>query len=891
MDFYSLPIIINERREKIINLNYRQEAQTEFEYIVEVHKHAHFIVSEIQADSVLKSFIPQQHDLLIKDCRVECVLNNHTLAIGIYPKKQEAEIVANTTQEVKPPAKPLSYEDLELFKSAPKKQEVKANNEIVQVASTSAVIGVWQNTIEFIKHEYSNGALLIAGFISGNLDSLLQKEFPNLRVAITLHTDDKMYSSTTLVSFAHPEQFLGIALDFGSEASQMATKHYQLTEHHQHMRPEVENLFKNMLSFNKSMGWINKDEHPSYYQEEKNTNFYKSIFFLKENLSGHYANIYKDLFIADIPNNFKMLVNNFNGYQVLTQNKYHQLPNLKITHKYDHLFSNINFDIDVNGYEVNLNLGRMKNKVYNTILRVMAESYLKKEFSLADQNATRKVRFILLVPNIYDFYDIKSTQKILHNIFKSLSENEYKNKLLNWEIITISESDASFLGYINKNDTEIKKNKEYIIIDSGKGTTDLSIIRTGRTNVFDIKTIYRNGFAGAGNLITFAVFETIIHYIRANATNQNEAFKFIKEKILTVLGSNDLELKNIIYEQIERLKFKFTDNTAYAQSQWRDARVGDTTFKNLTEEGRADITSTFKNLLAGIENIGDFYGYIDEACKTIALRAVKNIKLVKKNAKQFDSGGVVLSGRAFLFKPLEKQMRQLIVKELNIADSEIHLLHGNELKDICIKGVFNYSVRLNAEKIGYPIQVIHSSKMEPEITTQIPVAQKPKKSIQNRLLKILFNEQYDWEDIETVIPTTHTNLKYSALENSQILIGGKLYKILGNSIYNQNAGVNTVADLLFTESGYLVRKLENGTVKSIIELSEIIDAEDINMEMVIPSLFPNYMNEDYIQSLNKAIQPAGSVGIANNTDSLAVNTQQNATNLVENAENDGPIYF
>src|SRR5690606_20916434 len=124
----------------------------------------------------------------------------------------------------------------------------------------------------------------------------------------------------------------------------------------------------------------------------------------------------------------------------------------------------------------------------------------------------------------------------------------------------------------------IEKNKEYIVIDSGKGTTDLSIIRTGYNNAFDIKTIYRNGFAGAGNLITFAVFETILHYIRAHATNQNDAYNFIKEKIINVLNSNDLELKNNIFSQIERLKFKYLDNKNYVAAQWNNAAVGDTNF-------------------------------------------------------------------------------------------------------------------------------------------------------------------------------------------------------------------------------------------------------------------------------------------------------------------------
>ena len=713
---------------------------------------------------------------------------------------------------------------------------------------------------------------MVTGYVTGSFDNLLQAQFPDLTLQVVFEDGEIQYSNQTTISFAHPEQFLGIALDFGSEASQMAVKRYTYGNHQQ-KRPEIENLFKNILTFSKSRGWVAKTDI-NYYQEEKNTNFYKSLFFLKENQTGNYKHIYKDLFIENVTDNLKILVNTNDGYNELTHNRYYQLPNLKITQKYSDLFPNINFIIEKDGYEIPMQLDGMKNKVYNTILRVMIESFLKKEF-LTHDDATRKIRFILLVPNIYDFYDIRNTQGLLNEIFQSLADNEYKDKLLAWEIITVSESDASFLGYINKNDVHVDKNKEYIIIDSGKGTTDLSILRTGSDNVFDIKTVYRNGFAGAGNLITFAVFETILHYIRANASSQNDAYKFIKEKIVNVLDSNDLELKNNIFSQVERLKFGYSDSKEYVLSQWQQASVGDTNFRNLTEAGRADITSTFKNLLAAIENISDFYGYITETCKVIATRTIQHIKLVKRNADHFDCGGVILSGRAFLFKPLEVQMRRMIQEELSIPAEKIHLLSGNELKDICIKGVFNNSVRLNAERIGYPLQIMSKQQSIPRQQPDAPA--KPKATIQSRLLKIFFNELNDLETAKAILPESNTDLQFEALANSQILISGKRYKVAGNNIYNPQQGINTAANLIFTENGYLVRKIENGVIKNIIELEELFDTENTEKNMVIASLFPNYIDEDFINTFQKTID---------------LEPQQNESAAqATNAETKGPIYF
>lgn len=893
MNFYTLPVIINDRREKIINLNNYTTQNTAQQYIVEAHKSSHFLLLEIKKTAIFQSFISGKEDIELHQYQVKYHLEGNNLIVKFEKKAPifDIPVIDIPDTEIKEEPTPLSYEDLELFKSVPKKKEVtKITNEEETISSNSEIIGVFQDIITLISNTYSNGAILLTGYVKGNYDAIKDPNLKNLNICIQIQVQNEVYQNSINFAFAHPEQFLGIALDFGSEASQMAIKRYESNEHFQQKRPEVENLYKNILAFNKAKNWISKTDNQTYYQEEKNTNFYKSIFFLKEQLSGHYQNIHKDLFVADLPDNLKMLVNTEDGYTTLTSNKYYQLPNLKITQKYDSLFSNINFNIDIDGYDVNIPLGKMKNKVYNSILKVMIESFLKKEFILA-YDATRKIRFILLVPNIYDYYDIVRTQELLNEIFQSLAENEYKGQLLAWEIITISESDASFLGFINKNDIAIQPKKDYIIIDSGKGTTDLSIIKTGNHNVYNIKPMYRNGFAGAGNMITFGVFETILHYIRAHASNQNMAYKFIKEKIINVLNSNDLEPINKFYAQIERLKFKYAAQKDYVAQQWSNAKTGDIDFTNLTESGSS--LQTLTELLSDIENISDFYGYIDDTCTIIATKIAQNIRLVKENAQQFDCGGVILSGRAFLFEPLQAEMKLQLQTLIQIPYQDIHMLNGLELKDICMKGVFNTSVRLNSEKIGFPIQIVTRTQEEIRTLEQPIITEntKPKKSVQSRLLKIFFNEITELETIEAYIPTLDNALKYNTLANSQIMIGSKRYKIIGNNIYNQQQSAIEDADILFTENGYLIRKKEGNIVQNVLELQEIFDTENVEINMVIPSLFPNYIDEEFIDTFQQAIdlQPQST----SKTAPIFFPLEQNKT--VNNTPNDnkpkGPLYF
>ncbi len=508
---------------------------------------------------------------------------------------------------------------------------------------------------------------------------------------------------------------------------------------------------------------------------------------------------------------------------------------------------------------------------------MIVASFLKKEF-IKFSGAKRKVRFILLVPNIYDYADIRNTQMLLNLIFEDFAKHDYKDKILAWEVLTISESDASFLGYINKNDVQIFKDSDYIIIDAGKGTTDFSIIKTGADNIFNIKPTYRNGFAGAGNMITFAIFETVLHYIRANAENQNNAFKFIKEQIVRNLSDTNLEVKNRFYRELERLKYNYTNQANYTMSQWANASSGDYTFRNITEAG-SDINILI-DLLSQVENISDFYGYIQETCNLIAERTVSNLKLVKDNSEKFNCQGVILTGRGFMFKMMEHEMRNAITKKLNINNTEIHTLDNNELKDVCIKGVFNNTVRLNSERIGYPIQIILPEPVAPNQEEKVEKEEKKKIGLGSRLLNIFFNELNDIESAQAVL-STEVHLAYKTLSRSQIMIGSKRFKVGSSSLFD-NVSNAVDADIVFTPQGYLVRKLENDVVKNILPLTEVFDENRSEMAMVVPSLFPNHIDEHHIFSMKREdIKKAP----------IIPQSPLSGLNIGNNAKPKGPQYF
>lgn len=871
MNFYSLPVIINDRREMLLELTGQQIPSRNNTYIIEVPGLTSFNLLTILRENVIKTFVEGSRDIPLSRIASRCSYRDGVLSLHLS-EMQPKPLPAAAPEQAAPPKERLSYEDLEDF--MPQDKPKPSTAEPVFTGDESISLGQVNSHLALQFESRQN----LINIKSRQVREIGEELFDNnkLTIHIYLEAGTETYSSTIELFLSHPAQFLGIALDFGSESSQMAVKRYTNDFNLQEKRPEIENLFRNIVSFHKSNGWVSQNETVDFYQEEKNTNFYKSLFFLKEKLSGDYEDIDKEVFIKNIADNLKMLVNTKDGFNTLTAQKFHQLPNLKIIHKHEDLLSGVSFEIEKHGYDIPVKLSEIKQKVYNTILRVMIASFLKKEFIRYDK-ATRYIRLMLLVPNIYDTNDINYIQYQLHNIFRELAAGEYKDRILAWEVLTISESDASFIGYINKNNISVQKDRDYIIIDSGKGTTDFSIIRTGRDNIFDLKPIYRNGFSGAGNMITYAIFETLLHYIRQTAKTDQSDIKYIKDRIIHILTSDDLERKNNFYSELERLKFNFKGNNVSAQVRhtWDHARSGDIGFRDLIEYG--DGINTLIDLLRHIENVSDFYNYINETCDFIADTTVRYLKLIKDNKRDFNCAGIILTGRSFMFRPLADKLKQRLAAQLGVSEAQITLLNSNELKDICIKGVFNNSIRVNAEMTGYPIQLVFGDREAPAPAAPKPAV--PRKSLFARI----FNDLNNFDQAEEQVLAFDRNLNFDKLQNSQFLIGSKTYRISGNDIFQKRPGIAYEADVEFTHKGYFVRRKHDGIIDSIAPMKAIEDTENSDMSLIIPSLFPNYIDEKYLNSLERDdIMPAAPTPVAGNG---------NAGSPGGGQTNQNPLYF
>jgi hypothetical protein len=828
---YTIPVIINNRRELYCELIENASNQFLKEFVVEFTQNTYFNLFSIDANAIAKTFIEGNTDLEFKHLKTNCIYSESDAKFIINLNANAASAIPS--EKVVPKPKHAFYEDLD--------------DTIEDYNSTAETVG--RNKITDVQEflECSKGIPFLFQIVNNTMQlkakcnpiiSLEQNfDIQFINIELVLQVQQKKYVANFKIHIAHPSEYIGMAIDFGSEASQMVVTKFEPFNGVQLEQPSNENLFQNIKSFHVFNKWIEPTQS-EFYQEEQNTNFYKSIFFLKSKLDGDYKNFQTDRYILDQNKNLKMLVDK-DSSDDLAHNNFKQLPNLKITHKQDNILSSIHFGYEDSGYMIDVKLNQISQKVSNTILKTMIESYLKKEM-IQNKIGNKKVRLIVLVPNIYDSDSVRLVHANVENIFATLATQEaFKDRLKAWEVLAISESDSAFIGYMSKNNVHVHPNKEYIIIDAGKGTTDFSIIKTGNNNIFNVKPVYRNGFAGAGNLITNAIFETVLHFIQEQNAGKPGVQKFIREKIINVLAT-DLAMRNNFFNELERLKFNFSDNVQ-CKLQWQQAKSGEIDFGKIIESG-SDL-KTIIDILSNIERVSDFYGYINEVCEMISEKVVMHLELVKKNMEQIDIAGVVLTGRGFLFAPLALKLQLKLADRLGISLNNMEMLKGNELKDVCIKGVFNKSIRINSEMIGYPIQKIKSI-----VDANKNVDKKENKNVHTKWWKKLFGSIDDFANFEQNF-IVYNKLDYKNLRNSEIIIGSNSYNMDDLEIFDNTNDANVYTTIDYTSGGYKVRRHSNGVVDQIASLHPIIRIDNPDLHMIVPSLFPNYIDEKYLDSL------------------------------------------
>ena len=492
--------------------------------------------------------------------------------------------------------------------------------------------------------------------------------------------------------------------------------------------------------------------------------------------------------------------------------EFFQIPNLKLSEL------GLLRDFSLELFNDTLDFSRIKDKLYRGVLNQFVHILLQ-EIQTYDKGETEKLLVLnLLVPNIYTQARVSKILTSLHEDFREiLADGKYG--FAGVEIQTISESDASFLGLLSDSGIDILKARNinegdnFLIIDAGKGTTDLSVITAGQNNHFS--SIYRDGFAGAGNAITYSFLDTLTAIVAGQDNTKT------REEIIRKIIEMDPSSQIPFLRAMENLKKNFaTGNASNKMVTLEEIKK----IKNENNELYNNPSLDPELLLEIIENqilkngqtIGDYFGLIEQCISAIidkVITAIENSGI--SNFKQ-----IILTGRAFRFSPLREKLREKLDTHFN---GKMNFLYqGEKLKTCCLYGPLNFKggTNRNADIVGTPLIFDRPD------TVQKTIRKLFGKSSEKKVV-YSGNENSIEED------SFFLNGFQLDLDKQSVIISGKEFNV--DSEFRKEGKVN----LYFIGNDFLIRTAGKGTrLKPFVQGMETNASDPLAWKSLFPNVNP-----------------------------------------------------
>ncbi len=646
-----------------------------------------------------------------------------------------------------------------------------------------------------------------------------RNETETIKVRFVLNYDGEKNYGYSLFWLAPREKIKLLALDFGSEACQMkegifgagANTSIQIT---------AVDIFKLLRNLEGGHAGIND----KYFEQFESNRLYKSVFYAQNVLKGirtdreilgYRLNWLTDGITMTIPSN---MVNTINSLFFKNNT---QIPNLKLVRNDNVISSNIRFKLKENEIEIDRSFSEMRGSLYMGLLKRMLKAYFDQRI-----NESTYLRFTLLVPNIYSIEDVSESKKIINEIFEEYNQNR-QNSILGYEIDCLSESDASFLGC--QNGINLSESDYFIVIDCGKGTTDYSVLELEQNSANVFRPIYKNGFAGAGNLITYSFIKSACYFL----INELSAKSSHQEKIRTFLNDNfsengDVYFHKEFFKAAERWKKNYAEaitiSKGNVESEWKSATSGYLTLEKMLDNDEFNVEN-FVSILKKLEHCWDWNDYVHKAINNIVETITSQLSPVIIHQNQHSRcGGIIITGRGSYFQPLSDAIISGIQEIEGMSKANKINLDGIDLKEVCLEGVFNQLVRFYADLSSTPVEV---DKQTMRQTIK-------KRSIWSKFFgKGAVGSSYDPETNAIEIINTDN------LINCRFVIGGNIYAPSSSS-----SSSNTLYLVPTRDGVFVVEKNTQQIVTNIFPLIKDIGTSNNNDVKVLESLYPGWWNKD-----------------------------------------------
>lgn len=486
-------------------------------------------------------------------------------------------------------------------------------------------------------------------------------------VNVNITVNNKVLSRSFIVNVAPKSNIYDAVLDFGSEASQVFL-------YWRDRNKISRDLFKIYPGFKGLLG-SSEDKDQNVLQFDNGDNcLYKSHFFIPKVIDTTLE--YNP---ASSPRDIKLL----KQYTLIDRlpeirNEYVTLPNVKIATcggvKEPEVFSTLGQPVRVKEFQKNYFYRASVNSFVYQILDYVA-------------NNTQDVRpcFVVLyalVPNIYNQSEVSEYIKYLrHDVNAIIEADETMKAVIKGVCISsVSESDASFLGFLSACSAESLSlsSGEYLIMDAGKGTLDFSVIDYDVLRSPCVKGVYRSGIVGAGNALTYAFLLNILSQIYSQTVkNQGERDKLISSFIKNKVHNADESELYKLMSMVEEFKKRFNDGIL--TQEWIGGKI-----QKDSEFELSGLINLLEQNLKNESTLSD-YSIVEAMMDKIAADAVKKLSYRVEN----DIKKVIFTGRGFRLREFRTVMLNKL-KELSGCDSleEINISEDIvSMKHVCLIGL------------------------------------------------------------------------------------------------------------------------------------------------------------------------------------------------------------
>lgn len=480
---------------------------------------------------------------------------------------------------------------------------------------------------------------------------------------LILTIDDKEYKGDLIFHMVPMTDYYNLVIDFGSEAAQALIR-----PNTPGFDPEPLDIIKIAKQYVYTNYKENIDNQFHQYPDnnERNMNLFRSMFYIVEGRPKFLSLVSED--------------------DALKRSG-HLLPNLKVS-----LLENGQNEVLMQYRAIILDFIKCAAKRINELRR-----------NTVNDELTKGLHINLLIPNVMQMSLVNKLIKELDAAFKGAKDYDVQLNEYCLEITTSSESDASFLGYLDEHMeiNQLSANRTYLLIDAGKGTMDFSVICVD--NLRNFRSIYRDGFVGSGNALTYALFDHLCTVIIGSVNVEKR--KKLMQQLLFGSQVDQVGLRKLL-NVLEKIKIKSSegdnDNVKLRCQNLHD---------RFNEQWNGlHLEALNEYLEDNIGNYGDMYGIIHGTCSIICTLLVKSLLqnnittanmpeaakdwMVNKNNTSGCFDELILAGRAFRHPILYKTLLQFMRRYFNIEPDKVRY-DSDRAKTSCLYGALNINKFIN----------------------------------------------------------------------------------------------------------------------------------------------------------------------------------------------------